>query len=145
MYKRLKNGNHQLSITGPELADIAELVALLGRLGGDADLIAMRLFDDLRLQKVWETGIKNSAEMETACEKVYKRAADGRFQLIFSDSTYYSIANLLLYAIDLRGDAELAGRKLSNALGFQGAFETFMSSAEGRDILMRSSPEEGHA
>jgi hypothetical protein len=145
MYKRLKNGTHQLSITGPELADIAELVALLGRLDGDADLISMRLFHDLCFQKVFATGIKNSAEMETACEKVYKRAADGTFKLIFSDSTYYSIANLLLYAIDLRDDAELAGRKLFNALGFQEAFKAFMSSGEGRDIFMRSSPEEGHA
>ena len=32
MYKHLEDGTHQLSITGPELADITELIVSLGDL-----------------------------------------------------------------------------------------------------------------
>jgi hypothetical protein len=76
---------------------------------------------------------------------VYKRAADGTFELSFPDSKYYAVANLLLDAIDSGDNAELAGRELFNALGFQEAFKAFMSCPDGRDIFMRSFAEEGHA
>jgi hypothetical protein len=63
IYRHLEDGNHQLSITGPELADIAELVASLARSGGDARLIAFKLFHALDFQKVVEQRIKSSAEI----------------------------------------------------------------------------------
>ena len=145
MYTHLPDGKHQLSITGPEFADIADLVVSLAELGGDARLISFKLFDDLHLQGVVDTVIGNPDGMEMALERVYNRASDGTFQIIFPDYKYCAIANLLLDAFESGDNAESAARKLFNALGFQEAFKSFMSSAEGRDIFMRTSPEEGHA
>jgi hypothetical protein len=54
IYKSLEHGTHQLSITGPELADIAELIAPLSKLGEDAAKVGYRLFDFLGFQKIYE-------------------------------------------------------------------------------------------
>ena len=102
MYTHLPDGKHQLSITGPEFADIADLVVSLAELGGDARLISFKLFDDLHLQGVVDTVIGNPDGMEMALERVYNRASDGTFQIIFPDYKYCAIANLLLDALRVR-------------------------------------------
>jgi len=52
----------------------------------------------------------------------------------------------LLVSFNATDDDKLSViRELSNALGFQESVAEFVISPEGRDILLRSSPEEGHA
>jgi len=144
MYNHLEDGTHRLTITGPELAELAELVASLQELGGDASAISIRLFYVLGFQKIYED-CQRQGSKKSCFENVYKRIADGSFQLVFSDSEYYGILTSLISLAELGAEAVFIGRKLSNALGLQQAFDGFMKSPEGRDIFMRSSPKEGHA
>jgi hypothetical protein len=82
---------------------------------------------------------------ESCFQKVYKHSPDGMFRLIFTDVEYYTMVDLLMSFNDTDDDTVSVIRELFNALGFQEAFEEFISSPEGRDILLRSPPEEGHA
>jgi hypothetical protein len=144
LYKRLEDGTHQLSITGPELADIATLVATLSKLGGDAAKISGKLSHFLRFQKLYKE-CQVAGPKESCFKKVYKHSPDGMFHLIFTDAEYYTIADLFASFNATDNDTLSVIRELSNALGFQEAFEEFISSPEGRNIFLRSSPEEGHA
>ena len=144
IYKHLQDGTHQLSITGPELADIATLVAMLSKLGDDAVKVSGNLFHFLRFQKLLKEC--QVAGPKVSCfKKVYKHSPDGMFRLIFTDAEYYTMVDLLMSLNATDDDTVSVIRDLSNALGFQEAFEDFISSPEGRDILLRSSSEEGHA
>jgi hypothetical protein len=144
LYKRLEDGTHQLSITGPELADIATLVATLSKLGDDAFKVSGKLFHFLRFQKLYKE-CQVTGPNESCFMKVYKHSPDGMFHLIFTDAEYYTIVDLLVSFNATNDDTLSVIRELSNALGFQEAFEEFIISPEGRDIFLRSSPEEGHA
>ena len=143
MYKRLADGSHQLKITGPELANIAELVASLGKLGGDPLRIGIALSNALGFDEVYKQS-RLTPSKEACFEKVYSRAVDGTFQMVFSDSKYLKMANVMLLLLD-KNDTKRIGRKLFNALGYQEAYREFMNSPEGPDIMLRTSLEEGHA
>jgi len=134
IYKSLEHGTHQLSITGPELADIAELIATLSKLGEDAAKVSYRLFDFLGFQQIYEAS-QALGGGEPCFEKVYKHSADGAFHLTFSNTEYYTMVNLLLLLNDTDHDTVSIRRKLFNALGLQEAFKEFISSPEGRDIF----------
>lgn len=82
---------------------------------------------------------------ESCFRKVYKHSPDGMFHLIFTDSEYHMIVDLLVSFNATDDDKLSVIRELSNALGFQESVAEFVISPEGRDILLRSSPEEGHA
>ena len=143
MYKHLEDGTHQLTITGPELADILELVVSLTKLGGDPLRIGNELFNALGFRDVYNE-YELTPDEEACFEKVYKRLGDGTFQIVFSDSKYLKIANLILL-LDENDDANGICGELFNTLGYQEAVKEFMNSPEGPDILMRTSSEVGHA
>jgi hypothetical protein len=138
IYKRLKDGSHKLNITGPELADIVDFVT---KIPDDPSRIGVKLFHLLRFQDVYRE-YKRSRDAQLCFEKVYKHTDDGVFQLTFTDSEYLTIGSLIL---SLGDDADAIGQKLFDALGFQEAYRAFINSPEGPGILLRTSPEEGHA
>ena len=57
MYKHLEDGTHQLTITGPELADILELVVSLTKLGGDPLRIGNELFNALGFRDLYDASL----------------------------------------------------------------------------------------
>jgi hypothetical protein len=144
IYKHLEDGTHQPSITGPELADIATLVATLSKLGDRAAKVSGKLFYILRFKKLYRE-CQVAGLNESCFKKVYKHSADGIFHLIFAGAEYYTIVNLLVSFNATDDDTLSVIRELSKALGLQEAFDEFIISPQGRDIFLRSSPEEGHA
>jgi hypothetical protein len=140
-YRLAEDGSHELKITGPELANIAKLVASLRRKGDHAARVSVILFHALGFHKVYAQS-KLDGEKESCFEKVYKRSRDGKFQWTFTDAEYQRIANLLL---TLDNCAQTIGRKLFNSLGYPKLFREFINSSEGQQILLSTSTENGHA
>jgi hypothetical protein len=121
IYKHLEDGTHQLSITGPELADIATLVATLSKVGDEAAKVSDKLFHFLRFQKLYEE-FRVAGPKESCFQKVYKHSPDGMFRLIFTDVEYYTMVDLLMSFNDTDDDTVSVIRELFNAFRLSRSF-----------------------